>query len=214
MKVAITSIGPTLDDQVEARFGRCPYFLVVDTDSMRSEAVKNPNLALGGGAGIQSAQMMAEKGVSHVLTGNCGPNAFRVFGQAGVAVIVGVTGCAREAVERFKAGEFSSASAANVQSHFGVGAGEQLGQTSGASFDNSVIRTPGMKMGCGGGMGGGPPSGMGGGGVGGMGGGMGASGMRGGGGGGGRTGDMRNQMDPEIEWLSVTMPPGSKEIPQ
>jgi predicted Fe-Mo cluster-binding NifX family protein len=113
-----------LDDQVESRFGRCPYFVIVDADTMQFEVVENPNVALGGGAGIQSAQMMAEKGVSHVLTGNCGPNAFRVFGQAGVAVVVGVTGRARDAVERFKAGEFSSATAANVESHFGMEAGQ------------------------------------------------------------------------------------------
>jgi len=103
MKVAVTSTGPTLDDQVEARFGRCRYFLVVDTDSLQWEALENPNLALGGGAGIQSAQMMAEKGVSHVLTGNCGPNAFRVFGQAGVAVVVGVTGRVGESDGVFQA---------------------------------------------------------------------------------------------------------------
>ena len=127
MKIAVTSTGSTLDDQVEARFGRCPYFLVVDTDSMGYEAMENPNLALGGGAGIQSAQMMAERGVSHVLTGNCGPNAFRVFGEAGVQVIVGVFGPVREAVERFKAGELTAAGAANVQSHFGMGAGRGMG---------------------------------------------------------------------------------------
>jgi hypothetical protein len=61
--------------------------------------------------------------------------------------------------------------------------------------------------GRGGGMGGGPPSGMGGGGIGGMGGGMGSTGGMGGGGiDGGRGGDMRSRMDPEIEWLSVTLP--------
>ena len=73
MKIAATNIGPTLEDRVEARFGRCRYFLVVDTDSMNFEALENPNIALGGGAGIQSAQLMADKGVSHILTGNCGP---------------------------------------------------------------------------------------------------------------------------------------------
>ena len=161
MKVAVTSTGPTLDDHVEARFGRCPYFLIVDTDSMQFEAVQNPNIALGGGAGIQSAQMMAEKGVSHVLTGNCGPNAFGVFGQAGVEVVVGVTGRAREAVERFKAGEFASASAPNVQSHFGMGTGGHPRQTLDVGLDSSLTRTPGMGMGRGGGLGGG--QGMGGG---------------------------------------------------
>ena len=76
MKIAVTSTGPTLDDSVEARFGRCAYFLVVDTDTMQCEPIENPNIALGGGAGIQSAQLMSEKGVTTVLTGHCGPNAF------------------------------------------------------------------------------------------------------------------------------------------
>lgn len=152
MKVAVTSTGPTLDDQVEARFGRCSYFLIVDTNSMEFEAVRNPNFALGGGAGIQSAQMMAEKSVSHVLTGNCGPNAFRVFGEASVQVVVGVVGPVREAVEQFKAGEFASAGAPNVASHFGVEAGGQPGEALDAGFDNSLTCAPRMGMGRGAGM--------------------------------------------------------------
>lgn len=120
MKIAVTSTGPTLDDNVEASFGRCQYFLIIDTDTMQSEAIENPNIALGGGAGIQSAQLMTEKGVIAVLTGNCGPNAFNVFGQAGVQIIVGVAGPVRKAVEQFKAGVFSSATGPNVVSHFGM----------------------------------------------------------------------------------------------
>jgi predicted Fe-Mo cluster-binding NifX family protein/NAD-dependent dihydropyrimidine dehydrogenase PreA subunit len=176
MKVAVTCTGPTLDDQVEVRFGRCPYFLLVDTESMEFEVVENPNTALGGGAGIQSAQMMAEKGVSHVLTGNCGPNAFSVFGQAGVDVIVGVSGRARDAVERFKAGEFSSASAANVQSHFGMAAGAPQEPITNTGSADPPTGMSGMGMGRGGG--------------GGMGGGRGRGGGRGMGGGGGMGGAM------------------------
>ena len=82
MKIAVTSTGPTLDDMMEARFGRCAYFLIIDLDALEFEAVENPNIALGGGPGIQSAQLMAEKGISTVLTGNCGPNAFQTFGAA------------------------------------------------------------------------------------------------------------------------------------
>ena len=74
MKLAISSIGPGLNDRIEPRFGRCPYFILVDTETMKSVAIPNPNMSLGGGAGIQSAQLMAEKGVTTVLTGNCGPN--------------------------------------------------------------------------------------------------------------------------------------------
>jgi predicted Fe-Mo cluster-binding NifX family protein len=67
MKIAVTSTGSTLDDNVEARFGRCAHFVIIDTDTMQYEAIENPNIALGGGAGIQSAQLMSEKGVTTVL---------------------------------------------------------------------------------------------------------------------------------------------------
>ncbi|MBN1833835.1 MAG: dinitrogenase iron-molybdenum cofactor biosynthesis protein [Deltaproteobacteria bacterium] len=120
-RVAVTSTGPTLEDTVESRFGRCGYFLIIDPDSLDFESVENPNIMLGGGAGIQSAQLMANKGVSVVLTGNCGPNAFQTFGAAGIRVITGITGQVRRAVERFKAGELSPTSSPSVQGHFGMG---------------------------------------------------------------------------------------------
>jgi predicted Fe-Mo cluster-binding NifX family protein len=122
-KIAVTSTGPTLDDTVAPRFGRCAYFLIIDPGSLDFEPVENPNIMLGGGAGIQSAQLMANKGVSVVLTGNCGPNAFRTFGAAGIQVITGITGQVRQAVERFRAGEFSPTSSPSVQSKFGVSRG-------------------------------------------------------------------------------------------
>ena len=123
MKVAVTSQGPGLDDQVEARFGRSPYFLIVDADkdTLDFETVQNPNTALGGGAGVQSAKDIAEKGVEAVLTGNCGPNAFSLFEQAEVDVIVGVKGTVREAVEKYKAGNLTPTSGPSVNSHFGMG---------------------------------------------------------------------------------------------
>ena len=175
MKIAVTSTGPTLDDNVEARFGRCAYFLIIDTDTMQYEAIENPNIALGGGAGIQSAQLMSEKGVTTVLTGNCGPNAFNVFGQAGIQVIVGVSGVVRNAVEQFKTGAFSSASGPNVASHFGMDATapsptvtdqpmtSPMGQGtgSGMSLGMGGGRGMGRGMGRGGGMGRGMGKGMG-----------------------------------------------------
>ncbi|HOO90982.1 MAG TPA: NifB/NifX family molybdenum-iron cluster-binding protein [Syntrophales bacterium] len=127
MKIAITATDSSLDDQVEARFGRAPYYLFVDTDTMEYEAVQNPNVAAGGGAGIQSAQLMSDRGVRHVLTGNCGPNAFRVFSAAGIQVIVGVNGTARRVVEQFKAGAFTASDQPNVADHFGMGGGRGMG---------------------------------------------------------------------------------------
>ena len=120
MKIAVTSTGPTLDDNVEARFGRCAYFLIINTNTMQCEPIENPNITLGGDAGIQSAQLILEKGVRAVLTGNCGSNAFKVFKQVNIHVIVGVSGTVRDAVERLKSGCFSSSSAPNVHSHFGM----------------------------------------------------------------------------------------------
>jgi len=168
MKIAVTSTGPTLDNDVEARFGRCPYFLIIDIETMQLEVIENPNIALGGGAGIQSAQLMSEKGVTAVLTGNCGPNAFNVFGQAGIQVIVGVNGPVRDAVEQFKRGAFSSASQPNVASHFGVNTSPAVPTPTGPPMTGPI--------GQGGGMGGGRGMGRGMGGGRGMGKGMGRGG--------------------------------------
>jgi predicted Fe-Mo cluster-binding NifX family protein/Pyruvate/2-oxoacid:ferredoxin oxidoreductase delta subunit len=152
MKIAVTSTGPTLDDNVEARFGRCPFFLIIDTDTIQCEAIENPNIALGGGAGIQSAQLMSEKGVTTVLTGNCGPNAINVFGQAGIQVIVGVSGHVRNAVEQFKTGAFSSASEPNVSSHFGMSSA-QADPPTGQPMTGPLGQSGGMGIGRGGGRG-------------------------------------------------------------
>ena len=121
MKIAVTAKGPTLEDHVDPRFGRCAYFVVIETDDMTATPVENKNSSVGGGAGIQSAQLMAENDVKVVLTGNCGPNAYQTLEAADIQVIVGVTGTVREAVEQFKAGTLSAAEDANVASHFGTG---------------------------------------------------------------------------------------------
>ena len=96
MKIAVTSTGPDLESQVDPRFGRCAYFLFINTDTMEFEAVENPNLALGSGVGIQSSQLMGEKNVQAVLTGNCGPNAYQALSAAGIQVTVGVNGSVRQ----------------------------------------------------------------------------------------------------------------------
>ncbi len=126
MKIAVTATGNTLDSSVDPRFGRCPNFLIVETDDLSFEVVDNPNVSLGGGAGIQSAQFMADRGVTHVLTGNCGPNAYKTLSAAGVAVIVGCSGPVRQAVEQFKAGRLSPVEEPNVASHFGMGGGAPM----------------------------------------------------------------------------------------
>jgi len=120
MKVAVTSKGTTLDDQIDPRFGRCANFVIVETDDMSFEAVANSNAAAGGGAGIQSAQLVAEKDARVVLTGNCGPKAFRTLEAAGIKVVVGAAGTVQEAIELYKAGKLSPTGGPNVESHAGM----------------------------------------------------------------------------------------------
>jgi len=121
VKIAITSAGPTLDSQVDPRFGRAQYLLIVDTDSLDIEAIDNPNAAAGGGAGIQTAQMVADKGVQAVLTGNCGPNAFRTLNAADIQIYTNVSGVVRDAIESLKRGLLQPISGPSVGGHFGAG---------------------------------------------------------------------------------------------
>ena len=191
MKIAVTAKGKTLDDQVDPRFGRCQYFLVVDTDTLNTEPIENPNVALGGGAGIQSAQLMAEHDVKVVLTGNCGPNAHQTLSAADIEVVVGVSGTVREAVKQFTSGALSSTQKPNVASHFGMAAAADVPTPASSTQPTPAQTRPGRTggMGMGRGMGGGGAAGSGRGMGGGRGGGGGGRGM--GGGGGGRGGGGR-----------------------
>jgi len=123
MKIAVSSTGPDLDAQVDPRFGRAQHLLIVDTDDLEFEAVANPNVAAGGGAGIQTAQMIANKGAEAVLTGNCGPNAYRTLVAAGIQVYAGVSGSVRDAIDAFKGGKLGPLSEPSVPGHFGMGGG-------------------------------------------------------------------------------------------
>ena len=120
MKIGITSTGENLDANVDQRFGRCRYFLIVDTDSMEFEVLSNENAMASGGAGIQTAQTIANKGVKSIVTGNVGPNAFQTLSAAGIKVFTGASGTIKESIEKFKKGELKETEAPNVGSHSGM----------------------------------------------------------------------------------------------
>ena len=119
MKIAISSTGHTLDAEMDPRFGRCQYFILIDTETMQFEAIENASGTAAGGAGISAAQMVASKGVQAVLTGNCGPNAYNVLSAAGIQVITGVSGKVKDVIQSYKSGQFQTSSQANVSAHFG-----------------------------------------------------------------------------------------------
>jgi predicted Fe-Mo cluster-binding NifX family protein len=153
MKIAITSTGKDLDSQVDPRFGRCAYFLIVDIDDMSFEAIDNASMALGGGAGIQAGQFVASRGASALLTGSVGPNASRTLNAAGLDVIVGVSGSIRDAVDKFKKGELKATTQANVPDHFGMGSAGGMGSGMGSGMGRGMGMGMGRGMGRGMGMG-------------------------------------------------------------
>lgn len=122
MKLCVTSSGQSLDDIMDPRFGRCQYFIISDTDNLQFEAIQNPAASAGGGAGIQAAQLIANKGVEALVTGNVGPNAYNTLTAAGIKIVVGLTGITvREAVEGFKAGKHEYTAGPSVGAHSGTG---------------------------------------------------------------------------------------------
>ena len=120
MKIAISSTGKDIDSKIDPRFGRCAFFIVIDSENMEYEVFENQSGMLGGGAGIQAAQFVASKGAEVVITGNCGPNAMRTLEAAGIKVITGCSGTVREAIEEFKAGRLNPSFEPTVSEHFGM----------------------------------------------------------------------------------------------
>lgn len=121
MKIAVTSIGETMESPVDPRFGRARYFVVHDLDGGSWEVVDNGSaMDTAQGAGVQAAQRVARTGAGALATGHCGPKAFRALKAAGIEVFVGANGTVREAVERYRRGELTPAEAADVDAHSGV----------------------------------------------------------------------------------------------
>lgn len=160
MRIAASAAGPSIEDLLDPRFGRCAFFLIVDTDTLDFEVLENSSKNLGGGAGIEAAQRVADQGVTHVLTGRCGPNAEKVLSAAGIRIVDGCAGTVRETVERFRSGPVSSAQRPPV-------IGTPAPQIPSPAFSRQVIADrPGRPAGRGSGrgMGQGGGRGMGGGG--------------------------------------------------
>jgi predicted Fe-Mo cluster-binding NifX family protein len=119
MKIAVTAKGKTLQDDVDPRFGRAAYILIVDIDTMDAEAIDNiSNINAFKGAGIQAATMISDKGAEVLLTGYCGPNAFKTASAAGIKVVSDVSGTVEQAVSSFKTGQLEFSEAPNADGHW------------------------------------------------------------------------------------------------
>ena len=119
VKVAISSKGKEPGDSVDPRFGRAKWFIIADTEANSFEAVTNEqNLNAAQGAGIQSAANVARQGVKYVITGHCGPNAFKTLQSQDIKVIVDAEGTVEEVLEKFKRGELKSSRGPDVEGHW------------------------------------------------------------------------------------------------
>ncbi len=119
MKIAISSTGDSLDSNIDLRFGRACGFIIYDIENDTFNfANNNQNLNAPQGAGIQAAQTVANQNADAVITGHCGPKAFKVLIDAGVKIYTGAEGTVKETVEKFKKGELKEALSADVEGHW------------------------------------------------------------------------------------------------
>ncbi|MDY6904649.1 MAG: NifB/NifX family molybdenum-iron cluster-binding protein [Thermodesulfobacteriota bacterium] len=119
MKIAVSATGQDVESEVDPRFGRAPYFVVVDSETKAVDVVENTqNLNLPQGAGIQAGKTIVNSGANVLLTGNCGPKAFAVLEQAGISVVIGAKGKVSEAVSAYLNGDMATANGPNVDGHW------------------------------------------------------------------------------------------------
>lgn len=123
MRVALSARGQGLDDRTDPVFGRCPFFVFVDSETLDFESVENGGARAAGGAGIEAAQLIARHLVDAVVTGDVGPNAIRVLRAAGIRVFTGALGTVREAIGELAAGDLPETVAETVRGHSGSGRG-------------------------------------------------------------------------------------------
>lgn len=122
MKIVLTSTGSDLDSPPTGTFGRCPYFLFIDTESGDVTALRNPAADASGGAGVQAAQEVVDRGARAILTGRVGPYAMDVISGAGIPVYDIGSADSRAALDSFRAGELPEiTSASAARGHRGRG---------------------------------------------------------------------------------------------
>ena len=121
MKIAVSSMGENLESEVDAKFGRCPYFLIAEIEDKEVKNVKAiENTAAGqmGGAGITAAEIVANEKVDAIISANLGPRALSVFGQFGIKIYQG-QGIIKDVIQKFVEGELSEITESTGPMHMG-----------------------------------------------------------------------------------------------
>ncbi len=127
MKIAVTSTGTGMDSRLDTRFGRCASFVIYDTESEQTTTLDNASRNAMGGAGISAAQLLADKNVDVVITGNVGPNAHHALNAANIEIYQCDAGDVKAAIAQYKGGNLSKIGAPSVGAHAGQGGGRGMG---------------------------------------------------------------------------------------
>jgi len=122
MRVIVTSAGPTIDSQMDPRFGRAEYFLIIDIETMKTTAIDNASSHASGGAGIAAAQAVIDARADALVTGHLGPNALKVLRDSKIVLYEGLLTTVLENLERLKAGQLKVVSDRET-THLGRGGG-------------------------------------------------------------------------------------------
>jgi len=120
MRVAVTSEGAGLEALADPRFGRCRYFVIVDTGTQEAETVENVATSEGHGAGVRAVRLLAEHDADVIVTGRCGPNAFRALQASKIAVYTTAAGTVGECVQRLVGNELTQSDSPSAESHSGL----------------------------------------------------------------------------------------------
>jgi predicted Fe-Mo cluster-binding NifX family protein len=122
MKIILTATSPNIESDVDPRFGRGAYFIVVDSDSLEWQAHANPGVGASGGAGTLAAQFAANQHVGSVISGDFGPNAYNALQAAGIGMYLsGANSTVKQTLEHFKAGKLERVGAPTSQGHHARG---------------------------------------------------------------------------------------------
>lgn len=127
MKIAVSANQPNLEGDLDPRFGRCNYFIIIDPDTLEFSAMENPYMKAMGGVGPDTAHFIVQQGVQAVITGSIGAKAHRSLSTAGVQMFTGVRGSVRDAIDAYKSGELQSVSSEQSLPTFPTWTGKGMG---------------------------------------------------------------------------------------
>ncbi len=119
MKIAVTSQGDDLTSLIDLRFGRAAYIIIIDTDTMRFKTINNlKNKNAFKDAGIRAANKVCKDGAEVLITGFCGPSAYRILRESGIMVADRLNGRVLDVVENFKTGQLVFSNSANTEGYW------------------------------------------------------------------------------------------------